>query len=83
MSKKKREAFLLLEQMPDDKIDFVIEFIRRMEIGTNSVEKITPKMQAFQRLETLRKQTLSCSDINYDRELAEAREEKYGYFAGH
>lgn len=78
--KKKREALALLEQMPDDKIDFVIEFIRQLEIETKHKEELSPKMQAFQRLEALRKQTIPNMELDYDTELAEARDEKYGRF---
>lgn len=76
MSEKKKEAVALLERMPEDKVEFVIEFIRQMEIQTNDKSGLTPKMQAFQSLEALRKQTVP----DYGRELAEARDEKYGCF---
>lgn len=81
MSEKKREALALLEKMSEDKVDFVIEYIRQLEIEPNRKEELSPKMQAFQRLEALRKQTMSNADLDYDKELAEAREEKYGRFA--
>lgn len=77
---EKKEAFALLEQMPEDKVDFVIEFIRQLEIETKCKEEVSPKMQAFQRLEELRKQTIPNIDLDYDKELAEAGEEKYGHF---
>ena len=80
MSEKKREAVALLERMPEDKVDFVIEFIRRMEIQTEDKSELTPKMQAFQRLEALRKQTVPDIVPDYDKELAGARDEKYGCF---
>jgi len=76
VSEKKQETVALLERMPEDKVDFVIEFIRQMEIQTNDKSGLTPKMQAFQSLEALRKQTVP----DYGRELAEARDEKYGCF---
>ena len=76
MSEKKQETVALLERMPEDKVDFVIEFIRQMEIQTNDKSGLTPKMQAFQSLEALRKQTVP----DYGRELAAARDEKYGCF---
>ena len=76
MSEKKKEAVALLERMPEDKVEFVIEFIRQMEIQANDKSGLTPKMQAFQSLEALRKQTVP----DYGRELAEARDEKYGCF---
>lgn len=80
MSEKKREALALLEQMPDDKIDFVIEFIRQLEIETKHKEELSPKMQAFQRMEALRKQTIPNMELDYDKELEAALEEKYGRF---
>lgn len=80
MSEKKKEAVALLKRMPEDKVDFVIEFIKQMEIQTNDKSGLTPKMQAFQRLETLRKQTVPDAVPDYGRELAEARDEKYGCF---
>ena len=76
MSEKKQETVALLERMPEDKVEFVIEFIRQMEIQANDKSGLTPKMQAFQSLEALRKQTVP----DYGRELAEARDEKYGCF---
>ena len=80
MSEKKKEAVALLERMPEDKVDFVIEFIRQMEIQTNDKSGLTLKMQAFQRLEALRKQTVPDTVPDYGQELAEARDEKYGCF---
>ena len=80
MSEKKKEAVALLERMPEDKVDVVIEFIRQMDIHTNDKTGLTPKMQAFQRLEALRKQNVPDTVPDYDQELAEARDEKYGRF---
>ena len=80
MSEKKKEAVALLERMPEDKVDFVIEFIRQMEIQANDKSGLTLKMQAFQRLEALRKQTVPDTVPDYGQELAEARDEKYGCF---
>lgn len=80
MSEKKREAVALLEEMPEDKVDFVIEFIRQLEIQTTDKSVLTPKMAAFQRLEELRKQTVPDIMPDDGKELAEARDEKYGCF---
>lgn len=80
MSEKKQETVALLERMPEDKVDFVIEFIRQMEIQANDKSGLTLKMQAFQRLEALRKQTVPDTVPDYGQELAEARDEKYGCF---
>ena len=80
MSEKKKEAVALLERMPEDKVEFVIEFIRQMEIQADDKSGLTLKMQAFQRLEALRKQTVPDTVPDYGQELAEARDEKYGCF---
>ncbi len=80
MSEKKKEAVELLQRMPEDKVDFVIEFIRQLEIQTEESSGLTTKMQAFQRLEALRKQTVPDTVLDYEKELAEARDEKYGCF---
>ena len=61
-------------------MEFVIEFIRQMEIQANDKSGLTLKMQAFQRLEALRKQTVPDTVPDYGQELAEARDEKYGCF---
>lgn len=55
MSEKKKEVIALLDQIPEDKVDFVIEYIRQMTIQANDKNGLSPKMQAFQRLEALRK----------------------------
>lgn len=80
MSEKKREAVELVQRMPEDKVDFVIEFIRQLEIQTEESSGLTTKMQAFQRLEALRKQTVPDIVLDYEKELAEARDEKYDCF---
>lgn len=80
MSEKKREAVELVQRMPEDKVDFVIEFIRQLEIQTEESSGLTTKMQAFQRLEALRKQTVLDTVLDYEKELAEARDEKCGCF---
>lgn len=70
-----------MQRMPEDKVDFVIEFIRQLEIQTEEGIGLTTKMQAFQRLEALRKQTVPDTVLDYEKELAEARDEKYGWKA--
>ena len=80
MSEKKKEVVALLEQIPEDKVDFVIEYIRQMTIQADDKSGLSPKMQAFQRLEALRKQTAPDIVLDYAQELAEARDEKYGRF---
>lgn len=54
--------------------------LKQLEVQTDEKNGLTTKMQAFQRLEELRKQTVPDTVLDYDKELADAREEKYGRF---
>lgn len=78
----RREAIQLVEQMPEEQMTYVIQYIHMLEgnkAGSGSKEEISPKMQAFMELE---KMLFPVSqEIDYDKELAEARDERYGYFS--
>ncbi len=78
MSKRKEMAMAMLKDMPEEKIEFVIEFFQQLETRTGRQEKkLTPKIKAFNQLENIRKNFPENIVIDYDRELAEARDEKY------
>ncbi|MCX4328093.1 MAG: hypothetical protein OSJ45_12465 [Lachnospiraceae bacterium] len=78
MSKRKEMAMAMLKDMPEEKIEFVIEFFQQLETRTGRKEKkLTPKIKAFNQLENIRKNFPENIVIDYDRELAEARDEKY------
>lgn len=78
MSKRKEMAMAMLKDMPEEKIEFVIEFFQQLETMTGRNEKkLTPKIKAFNQLENIRKNFPENIVIDYDRELAEARDEKY------
>lgn len=77
MTALKHEAIHLVEQMPEEQMPFIIQYIR----GLNSERihtAVTPKMEAFLELEDML--VPMDQELDYDRELAEARNEKYGYF---
>ncbi|MDE7249251.1 MAG: hypothetical protein K2N82_05055 [Lachnospiraceae bacterium] len=84
MTALKREAITLVEQLPEEQMPYVIQYIhglRSKNIGTEKIldsePLVTPKMAAFLELE---KMICPISpELNYDQELAEARDEKYGY----
>lgn len=84
MTALKREAIQLVEQMPEEQMPYVIQYIhtlKRKDLRTNqaldSEQPATPKMAAFLELE---KMLVPISpELDYDKELAEARDEKYGY----
>ena len=84
MTALRYEAIKLVEQMPEEQMPYVIQYIRALKekvLGTEkSLEdevKVTPKMRAFLELE---KMLVPVSqEIDYKKELAEARDERYGY----
>lgn len=78
MSERKEMAIAMLKDMPEEKIEFVIEFFQQLETKTERKgKKLTPKMKAFNQLESIRKNFPENTITDYDRELAEARDEKY------
>lgn len=77
MTALRQEAMQLIERLPEEKFPYLIQFIRELEIGTPKYEgKITPKMKAFMELEQMLVPV--SDDLDYDEELAKARDEKYG-----
>ncbi len=74
MTKIRQDAIKLLEQIPDDKIIFIIQIMQGMK-GLYENDDKKRREEAFQRLERIRKKV---PDLDYDRELAAYREEKYG-----
>lgn len=83
MTALRREALALVEQMPEDQMPYVIQYIHRLnnqalgsEQLSNDASTITAKMRAFQQLERM---VVPVSPaLDYDQELAEARDERYG-----
>lgn len=83
MTALKREAIQLVEQMPEDQMPYVIQYIQTLKGKSSGTEQlssdevtVTPKMRAFLELE---KMLISVSqELDYDKELAEARDERYG-----
>lgn len=83
MTALKREALQLVEQMPDDQMPYVIQYIHRLKdqaLGTEQLSgdevAVTTKMRAFLQLE---KMIVPVSpELDYDKELSEARDERYG-----
>lgn len=85
MTALKYEAIQLVEQMPEEQMPDIIQFMRRLSRGnfhrgehSGNQTAVTPKMRVFQELEDML--TPVSQELDYDKELAEARNEKYGYF---
>ena len=73
MTALRQSAMKELERLPEDKISFVLQILQ----GVNGLynDNQSEKKEAFERLEQLRRKG---TDVDYDAELAEYREEKYG-----
>nr|WP_305135950.1 UDP-N-acetylenolpyruvoylglucosamine reductase [uncultured Schaedlerella sp.] len=74
MTQIRQDAIKLLEQIPEDKIIFIIQIMQGLK-GLDTDEDMRQREEAFLHLEKMRKKV---PDLDYDRELAEYREEKYG-----
>ena len=84
MTALRREAIQLVEQMPEEHMPDVIQYIHMLndkvldDVQVSEKAIVTPKMMAFLELE---KMIVPMSqELDYDKELAEARDEKYGRF---
>ncbi len=83
MTALKQEAIHLVEQMLEEQMPHIIQYIYalkdemlRENKDFEKESEITPKMKAFLELE---KMLVPVSeDLDYKKELAEARDEKYG-----
>ena len=84
MTALKREVIQLVEQMPEEQMPYVIQYIHTLknkDLSTEQVyeskQPVNSKMAAFLELEKMLVPILP--ELDYDKELAEARNEKYGY----
>ncbi|MCD7866394.1 MAG: UDP-N-acetylenolpyruvoylglucosamine reductase [Clostridiales bacterium] len=77
MTALRKNAINLLEQIPEDKLYYVVQIMQGIN-GLYNSDSQTEKAAAFERLETMRREV---TDLDYTEELEKYREEKYG-FAG-
>ena len=74
MTTLRKNAMDLLEQMPEDKLYFIVQIMQGVK-GLYGTEKQAAKDQALEMLEGIRKKV---PELDYDKELENYREEKYG-----
>lgn len=84
MTALKQEAIQLVEQMPEEQMPYIIRYINTLksnDLNTgqfpNRNYALTPKMKAFLELEQMLVPV--DGELDYEKELAEARQEKYGH----
>lgn len=76
MTALKQEAVHMIEQLPEEKVKYVIQFIKNMESCLVAENIKSSKMQAFLELEKMK--VLISSECDLEKELKESRELKYG-----
>ena len=74
MTAIRKDAMTLLEQMPEDKLYYIVQIMQGIN-GLYGIEEQTSRDRAFEELERLRRKI---PDSEYERELENYREEKYG-----
>lgn len=84
MTALRQEAFRLMEQIPEEQVPSVIQYMKVLKSNvlksgqfSHTRETLTPEMKAFLELEQMLVPVQK--ELDYDKELAEARREKYGY----
>lgn len=84
MTALRKEAIQLMEQIPEEQMPSVIQYMKVLKGNvlktgqfSHAKETLTPKMKAFLELEQMLVPIQN--ELDYDKELAEARQEKYGY----
>lgn len=74
MSGLRKDAMELLERIPEDKLYYIVQIMKGVN-GLYGTENQSVRDRAFEELESLRRKV---PDIDYDKELENYREEKYG-----
>lgn len=78
MTQLKERAVEMIQRMPEEKMFYVMNILQNLE--GMAVDKNTDKEQAIAAFEDImRYRGRLSADFDADRELAEAREEKYGH----
>ncbi len=75
MTALRQEAISIVESLPEEKILTLINFLRGITEPAEKDNHLLKKKAAFDELETLRREI---SDLDYEKELATYREERFG-----
>ena len=84
MTRMLKDAHDLLDRMPEDKLPFLVKIMQGIddlaltpeEAERKAERERAKRREAFETLERMRK---SVPHLDYDKELASWREEKFGY----
>lgn len=82
MTALRRQAVQLVQQVPEDQVPNIIQYLHSL-IGKVGIDRshesetnVSPKLKAFLDLEQMVKPV---PELDYEKELEEARDKKYGY----
>ncbi|RKJ63258.1 hypothetical protein D7X33_26075 [Butyricicoccus sp. 1XD8-22] len=81
MTVLRQQAVQLVQQIPEDQMPNIIQYLRSLigKVGfdhsTGNDANISPKLKAFGELE---KMVRPMQELDYKKELEDARDEKYG-----
>ena len=76
MTALRRKAISIVESLPEEKLSALLNFLYDMEELANKNKRLAIKKAAFDELETLRR---SVPDLDYNKELATYRQERFGH----
>ena len=78
MTAERKEAIKLLERMPDDKIKLIVQYMQKIEISPVKTDsEVMEGLNALKEIQAMAGRLPE--DFDYEKELEEALEEKYGY----
>ena len=82
MTTLRRQAVQLVQQVPEDQVPNIIQYLHSL-IGKVGIDRphesetsVSPKLKAFLDLEQMVKPV---PELDYEKELEEARDKKYGH----
>lgn len=79
MTAERAEAIKIIEELPEDTLAIAIQYIRNLEIKhRKEVADIEANLKALDEIKAMAVKVPD--DFDYDKELEEALEEKYGRF---
>ena len=82
MTVLRQQAMQLVQQIPEDQVPNIIQYLHSLigKVGFDRPREneasVSPKMKAFMELESMVKPV---PELDYRKELEDARDEKYGY----
>ncbi len=75
MTALRQEAISIVESLPEEEISVLMNFLRQMKDLSAKNKRLAMKKAAFDELESLRRKI---PDLDYEKELAAYRAERFG-----